>query len=93
MSRTETGFGGSTGLLDLDSKPGAIDNANRQAFGPVAGDTEKRRQELYNYVRYCIDEIERATTDTEKSKLRAELKIWFNTKCYGDEKNIFKRNV
>lgn len=91
MSNTETGFGGSTGLLDLHLKPGAVDNANRKLFGPVAGDTEKRKKELYEYVKFYIDEIERATTtDTEKSKLRAKLKKWFNDSCYYYDKEYLK---
>jgi hypothetical protein len=88
MSNTETGFGGSTGVLNLHLNPGAVDNANRKLFGPVVGDTENRRQELYNHVRRSIDEIERASTDTEKSKLRAKLKNGLTIRVIITKKNI-----
>lgn len=90
MSNTKTGFGDFTKLLDLNLEPGAVDNANRRADGPVAGDTKKRRQELYEYIINCINNIEEATTDTYKSKLRDELKGWFYASCDSREKKYLK---
>ena len=87
MSRTETGFGGSTGLLDLDSKPGAIDNANRRVFGPVAGDTEKRRAVLYENMMEIIGRYDNAKSTEEKEKIRKELnKLYiYRTEAYDED--------
>ena len=91
MSKTKTGFGDFTKLSDLDLEPGAVDNANRREFGKVAGDSETRKQALYGYVKSCINDINEATTDIDKSKLRADLKIWFNASCdYYEQKYLIK---
>ena len=94
MSNTKTGFGDFTKLSDLNLERGAVDNANRREFGSVVGDTEKHREEQYKYIIYIIDKIDKATTDTDKSNLRAELKRWFNTSVlYYDKGHLKNRFI
>jgi len=91
MYKTQTGFGGSTGLLDLHLEPGAVDNANRRDFGPVAGDTEKRRAVLYENMMEIIGRYDNAKSTEEKEKIRKELNILYIRHTQAYDQDFLKR--